>query len=1173
MIAGAYGPVRLIRALVGMMAVWTLGTGVLQAQPAPVGSEFQISSSTSAWNPAIAKDIQGNFVVVWTDSAKFLNDTIVGRRFSSQGKPIGGEFQISTSTSEQSDSPEVVMGPAGEFVVVWQNRASATWNIRAQLFSSAGAPLGGNFLVGEIPSSFGAFLLPDVSRSDSGSFVVVWEEYLSRSYPNVLSRVFASNGKAITPIFRVNSSTKVPAELPRVAMAGDGEFVVVWTPDTYNYGVRARRFSSTGSPLASEFEVAPVKLGYAYTPDVAMDGSGAFVVVWGNYIFGSYTTNLLARQFDSSGIPLGGEFQIERPGFAFSDDDFPNMAMSNSGDFVVVWHRDYHTTFGRLFDARGTPDGGEFLPVPTSGSLASRFPAVAMDEAGTGFAVVWRNTFTPPKAGAENTIFGRLYDGPCTRGDSDADGVCDDTDNCAGVYNPGQDDTDGDGEGDACDSEECDGLDNDGDGQTDEGNPGGGVDCGTGLDGVCSAGTTNCESGSLVCNQNVQPSAEICDDLDNDCDGVTDDFMTSCGEGECADTGICLQGVNTCSPDQPTSEVCDNLDNDCDGTTDDFPTSCGEGECADTGTCTTGVDSCSPGTPATETCDNLDNDCDGDTDEDLAVTTCGEGECGAQGTCSAGIDTCTPGSPGTETCDGLDNDCDASTDEGFNLGQVCGGAGPCGAGVIECSGDPNNPVRCSTDPGGSQDGSSPEVCDALDNDCDGSTDEGFNLGQSCNGVGECGAGTLQCSSDPNQTICSTDPGGSQDGSSPESCDTLDNDCDGSADEDFGLGQACNGVGECGAGTLECSPDPNNSAAICSTDPGGSQDGSLSEICDNLDNDCDGLTDTFGTVCGTGECADTGFCTAGNDTCSPGTPSPIEVCDNLDNDCDGTTDDFATTCGGLGECAGAGFCTAGSDTCVPGSSSAETCDGLDNDCDGSTDDDLGSTTCGTGECEVTVQNCVGGQAQTCTPGASSSEICDNLDNDCDGTTDGFVTACGGLGQCAGVGTCSAGSDTCIPGSASLELCDAIDNDCDGSTDEVNSLGRDLCSTATMTIPKANDLLNCIPAAPLDPFDPTGTQPPPKIIFTWDMGVYDKFKVFIGWVGPGEKDFGKGEKLTSGKRKITGDQWTLPEKKRRKMCLKAGTSLWIKILAIDVDVRKKDPLRKIFTEVVNVGVFRN
>jgi hypothetical protein len=156
---------------------------------------------------------------------------------------------------------------------------------------------------------------------------------------------------------------------------------------------------------------------------------------------------------------------------------------------------------------------------------------------------------------------------------------------------------------------------------------------------------------------------------------------------------------------------------------------------------------------------------------------------------------------------------------------------------------------------------------------------------------------------------------------------------------------------------------------------------------------------------------------------------------------------------------------------------------------------------------------------------------------------------------------------------VEVCDASDNDCDGSTDEVNSLGRDLCSTVTATFPTASDLLNCIPAAPLDPLDPFGQPPPPTIIFTWDMGDYDKFKVFIGWVGDGEKDFGKGEKLTSGKRKIKGDRWTLPEKKRRKMCLKAGTSLWIKILAIDADVRKKDPLRKIFSEVVKVDVFRN
>jgi putative metal-binding protein len=58
-----------------------------------------------------------------------------------------------------------------------------------------------------------------------------------------------------------------------------------------------------------------------------------------------------------------------------------------------------------------------------------------------------------------------------------------------------------------------------------------------------------------------------------------------------------------------------------------------------------------------------------------------------------------------------------------------------------------------------------------------------------------------------------------------------------------------------------------------------------ESCDGLDNDCDGTADGFATACGIGACAAAGVCAGGSDTCVPGSPT-AEICDGLDNDCDG-----------------------------------------------------------------------------------------------------------------------------------------------------------------------------------------------------------------------------------------------------------------------------------------------
>jgi putative metal-binding protein len=77
-----------------------------------------------------------------------------------------------------------------------------------------------------------------------------------------------------------------------------------------------------------------------------------------------------------------------------------------------------------------------------------------------------------------------------------------------------------------------------------------------------------------------------------------------------------------------------------------------------------------------------------------------------------------------EVCNGLDDDCDGEVDEGCNIGLPCEGIGECGAGLIELIGE--NEI-CSTEPGGSGDQSTPEVCNGLDDDCDGEVDEGCNL--------------------------------------------------------------------------------------------------------------------------------------------------------------------------------------------------------------------------------------------------------------------------------------------------------------------------------------------------------------------------------------------------------------------------------------------------------------
>ncbi len=176
--------------------------------------------------------------------------------------------------------------------------------------------------------------------------------------------------------------------------------------------------------------------------------------------------------------------------------------------------------------------------------------------------------------------------------------------------------------------------------------PGGGLLCNTGKQGVCSAGTTVCAGGSVACNQNTQPSAEACDGLDNDCNGVVDNSNPGGGvacstgkQGICAaGTTACSAGAIACNQNQAaTTEVCNGLDDNCNGVADDGNP--GGGAACNTGKlgiCAAGTTACSAGAlacnqnqaAATEVCNGLDDNCDGQVDinptvNDNIPNTCG----------------------------------------------------------------------------------------------------------------------------------------------------------------------------------------------------------------------------------------------------------------------------------------------------------------------------------------------------------------------------------------------------------------------------------------------------------------------------------------------------------------------------------------------------------------------
>lgn len=256
----------------------------------------------------------------------------------------------------------------------------------------------------------------------------------------------------------------------------------------------------------------------------------------------------------------------------------------------------------------------------------------------------------------------------------------------------------------------------------------------------CTRGWRLCVDGELTeCQGFTGPSEEICDEYDNDCDGEINEELVVREECGISNIGVCSLGREICVEDElicldarlPEAETCNDLDDDCDGQTDEelyrpCETICNQGiERCEQGSWV----GCTADSPREETCNGIDDNCDGQVDEGL-VCPCQVGErrpCLAN-PCGYGLETClgTDGwsecigsSPQPETCNNHDDDCDDIIDgiqrECFSGDEALLENEPCAEGLQTCLLGNWSPCYDETLP-------TQEICDDIDNDCDGLID-------------------------------------------------------------------------------------------------------------------------------------------------------------------------------------------------------------------------------------------------------------------------------------------------------------------------------------------------------------------------------------------------------------------------------------------------------------------
>jgi hypothetical protein len=375
----------------------------------------------------------------------------------------------------------------------------------------------------------------------------------------------------------------------------------------------------------------------------------------------------------------------------------------------------------------------------------------------------------------------------------------------------------------------------------------------------------------------------------------------------------------------------------------------------------------------------------------------GDGYKPSEGDCDDNDSTVNPSA--IETCNGRDDNCDGQIDEGVGSSWYedadGDGFGDRSAGTTACEqpdGYVSNSTDCDDDDAQAFPGN-PELCDGIDNNCDGVVDEGvtttFYADSDGDSYGDPGSTASECEVPLGYVSDNTD---CDDGTArafpgnPEECDTIDNDCDGRVDEgvttQYFADVDGDGYGDVLAPQDGCSlPTGYSANADDCDDTAASVNPAATEYCNGIDDDCDAVidesdaadastwyadadADSYGDAAtATVSCTQpAGYVADGtdcDDTRDLSNPAATEYCNGFDDDCDGTIDEDdaadASTwyadvdADGFGNGAASdvscyqpvGYVADSTDcddsdvTSFPGG--IEVCDGADNDCNGLVDD--------------------------------------------------------------------------------------------------------------------------------------------------------------------------------------------------------------------------------------------
>ncbi len=421
------------------------GTGIVQrsygADNQPVTDEVTVATGKgmgSSGGPEMAAFTDaahgGMYVTVW-NATSGPGDTsgsgVVGQIFAADGTPLGGNFQVNTTTDSSQNYPDVITLNDGSIVVFWDSSDSGTSgsDIRAVHYrvDAATGTLtlvgSGDFIVNSYTS--GKQYKPVGVALDDGGYLLIWgSEGGDGDGSAIYAQRFDANDNRVGREFLVNTTTSgnqgtggdsVDAtHIFDAVLTADGSVYVTWQSDNVDG-------SGTGiegividvdAAFYSEYTVNTTTTGAQTVSSVASLPDGGAIVVWQSASGDGSGSCVKGQLLDAKGQPVGAEFTVNTT--TAGDQITPQVTVLSDGTFQVVWSTDsgahikgqgYTYSYDGAGNVNGVvTNGAEYNVDSSTAASKMRVPVITSLEDG-GYLVVWEASLN-----GNWTVYGRQYD-------------------------------------------------------------------------------------------------------------------------------------------------------------------------------------------------------------------------------------------------------------------------------------------------------------------------------------------------------------------------------------------------------------------------------------------------------------------------------------------------------------------------------------------------------------------------------------------------------------------------------------------------------------------------------------------------------------------------------------------------------------------------------------------